>query len=96
MRFFKWFFNREKIEDLELELRSLELRLPSMEDRAVRSRETARFAEENFKSGFGKTDLEIAQSVQYYRNDAEADEAEVSEMKFRILEIKSELERLGR
>lgn len=95
-RIIKRFFNREKIEVLELELRSLELRLPSMKDKARRSNETARYVGDNLKAGFGTTDSEVARSKKYYQDEADTDEREVVDMKQRILEIESELERLGR
>lgn len=86
--------NRHEIAELQLELKSLEARLPSMEDKVFHSRGTAEMWEEQVKVGLAPKSEKDA-SVAYYWNEFEKDEAELTQMRERVLEIKERLILLG-
>ena len=52
LKLIKRWANRHEIAELQLELKGLEARLPSMEDKVFRSRGTAEMWEEQVKSAF--------------------------------------------
>lgn len=91
---FKRFVNRKEITELQEELKGLELRLPSMEDKLFQSRSTAELWEEQVKTTLA-SEKEKKASVSYYWEDVYKDEAEISQMKARIEEIKERLVLLG-
>lgn len=86
--------NRHEIAELQLELKSLEARLPSMEDKVFHSRGTAEMWEEQVKVVLAPKSEKDA-SVAYYWNEFEKDEAELAQMRERVLEIKERLILLG-
>lgn len=94
LKILKRFANRHEIAELQLELKSLEARLPSMEDKVFRSRSLAEYWEEQVKVGLAPQSEKEA-SVAYYWKENEKDEAELSQMKKRVLEIKEKLILLG-
>ena len=70
LKLIKRWANRHEIAELQLELKGLEARLPSMEDKVFRSRGTAEMWEEQVKSAFAPKSQKDA-SVAYYWNDFE-------------------------
>ena len=94
LKLIKRWANRHEIAELQLELKSLEARVPSMEDKVFRSRGTAEMWEEQVKVGLAPKSEKDA-SVSYYWNEFEKDEAELMQMRKRVLEIKERLILLG-
>ena len=94
LKLIKRWANRHEIAELQLELKGLEARLPSMEDKVFRSRGTAEMWEEQVKSAFAPKSQKDA-SVAYYWNDFEKNETELTQMRKRVLEIKERLILLG-
>ena len=90
LKLIKRWANRHEIAELQLELKGLEARLPSMEDKVFRSRGTAEMWEEQVKSAFAPKSQKDA-SVAYYWNDFEKNETELTQMRKRVLEIKERL-----
>ena len=94
LKLIKRWANRHEIAELQLELKSLEARFPSMEDKVFRSRGTAEMWEKQVKVGLAPKS-EKDTSVAYYWNEFEKDEAELTQMRKRLLEIKERLILLG-
>lgn len=86
--------NRREIAELQLELDSLKTRLSSMEDKAFRSHSLAEYWEEQVKFRLAP-ESEKEASVAYYWEENEKDEAELAQMRKRMLEIKEKLILLG-
>ena len=94
LKIVKRFANRREIAELQLELNSLKARLSSMEDKAFRSRSLAEYWQEQVKVGLAP-ESEKEASVAYYWEENEKDEAELAQMRSRMLEIKERLLLLG-
>ena len=94
LKLIKRWANRHEIAELQLELKSLEARFPSMEDKVFRSRGTAEMWEKQVKVGLAPKSEKDA-SVAYYWNEFEKDEAELTQMRKKVVGNQRKVDFIG-
>ena len=94
LKLIKRWANRHEIAELQLELKGLEARLPSMEDKVFRSRGTAEMWEEQVKSAFAPKSQKML-PLPIIGTTSRKMKRSLSRCAKRVLEIKERLILLG-